>query len=1100
MGIATTFHGTFDSQRTTGAGGKKGYHWETERVLEYDVALHQHPYVADLVQRLLERSVRGLQAADTEYGTAKLPDGRPRPVLYDSEFFAKYVPATSVASSPVKELDFAGAGAYSEYNWELFFHVPLTVAIHLSKNGRYEDAQRWFHYIFDPTDDSEGATPQRFWKVRPFQTTHVELIQEILLNLSTRANPSLADETVRNIEAWRRSPFRPHVVARHRPSAYMFKTVMAYLDNLIAWGDSLFRQDTRETINEAMQLYVLAAGILGPRPDEVPRQGTTRPQTYAQLRTDLDEFSNALRSVETDIPFELMPLPVPSGGGQATTTVGNIGRVLYFAVPRNDRLLGYWDTVGDRLFKIRNSLNILGIFRQLPLFEPPIDPALLARAAAAGLDVAAVVSGANQPLPLVRFAQLVQKASELCQEVKALGAGLLSAMEKGDAEALQLLRARHERAVLEAAESVRYSQWQEAIKNREAVEKSWSSAVARYAFYERQLGKQAGEVSVPTRDPLDRKGLDDMKFTATEPEVQLRDLQFDIARLIDGLPGAYPLSSWEVMELAGTVAATLLQPGIAGLQLLAAPINLIPEIEASIEPLGIGAGTKISGATIAGTINYIASALQTTSGMLNSAAGIAAKVGSYARRQQEWEFQSNTAAGEITQLYKQIRAAEIREAIAEQELKNHRQQIEHAKDVEEFLTNERTGKTTNQAFYTWMRREVKGLFTQCFDLAFEVARKAERALQHELGDSTLTFLQPSYTAGNEGLLAGERLHLDIRRMEVAYYDLNRREYELTKHVSLMQLNPKALLELRTTGRCTFALAEELYDLGAAGHYFRRLRNVSVSIAGVTGPYTGVNATLTLLRSSIRRSPLLSNNEYARAGADDDRFSDSFGSLDSIVTSSGQNDAGVFETTLRDERRLPFELQGAVSAWQLELPDDVRLFDYDTIADVVMHVRYTAREGGLPLRAKATDNLKAQFKRASAVGSVRLFSVRHEFPTEWAKLTSTTLTAAKPTAKLELDLREEHYPFWSKGRLDAVKSVDIFARTKKTPLEASVTTTDDDGNETTLKDAFAVDPTLPGVKKCPLTNIPLPKPVGKFAFDINDTSMDELWIAVAWADT
>jgi hypothetical protein len=47
------------------------------------------------------------------------------------------------------------------------------------------------------------------------------------------------------------------------------------------------------------------------------------------------------------------------------------------------------------------------------LFEPPIDPALLAWAAAAGLDVGAVVAGVNQPLPLVRFQLLVQKAKVL---------------------------------------------------------------------------------------------------------------------------------------------------------------------------------------------------------------------------------------------------------------------------------------------------------------------------------------------------------------------------------------------------------------------------------------------------------------------------------------------------------------------------------------------------------------------------------------------------------------------------------------------------------------------------------------------------------------
>ena len=95
-------------------------------------------------------------------------------------------------------------------------------------------------------------------------------------------------------------------------------------------------------------------------------------------------------------------------------------------------------------------------------------------------------------------------------------------------------------------------------------------------------------------------------------------------------------------------------------------------------------------------------------------------------------------------------------------------------------------------------------------------------------------------SGKEGLLAGESLQLDIKRMEMAYHDLNRREYELTKHVSLLQLDPKALLQLRTAGTCTFTLPEELFDLDAPGHYFRRLKSVALSVPCVTGPYTGVN--------------------------------------------------------------------------------------------------------------------------------------------------------------------------------------------------------------------------------------------------------------------
>ena len=58
--------------------------------------------------------------------------------------------------------------------------------------------------------------------------------------------------------------------------------------------------------------------------------------------------------------------------------------MLYFCIPRNDKLLGYWDTVGDRLSKIRNCMNIDGVRRSLSLFEPEIDPGALVKAVAGG--------------------------------------------------------------------------------------------------------------------------------------------------------------------------------------------------------------------------------------------------------------------------------------------------------------------------------------------------------------------------------------------------------------------------------------------------------------------------------------------------------------------------------------------------------------------------------------------------------------------------------------------------------------------------------------------------------------------------------------------
>jgi hypothetical protein len=1010
---------------------------------------------------------------------------------------------------PVKDLDFSPRGAYSVYNWELFYHVPITLAIHLSKNQRFEEAQRWFHYIFDPTDDTDGPTPERFWKVKPFQYTDVKTIEEILVNLSSGADPDLRQDTINSIKAWKDAPFRPHIVARYRQTAYMFKAVMAYLDNLIAWGDTLFRQDTGESINEATQIYVLAANILGPRPQAVPKKGSVRPQTYANLRSDLDEFGNVLREFETDIPFDIAdPNPASTTTDSSRfSVIGSISKTLYFCVPRNDKLVGYWDTVADRLFKIRNSLNIQGIFRQLPLFEPPIDPGLLAKAVAAGLDVGAVVSGLNQPLPLVRFQFLIQKAAEICQEVKSLGNNLLSAMEKEDNEALAILRNKHERIILGLSEMVRYAQLQEAIKAREGLEKTLLNSIQRYTYYERLLGRQENDIKIEEQlEALDvgalekaAEGSDKTKFKVDEPRVDPQHIDVDIAQDLNGDIGGKKLNKKEAEEMIKLAEARSLQDVVQYIQLGGQAISLLPQFGIKFHFWGLGGDAGYGGFNLGKIAQFAANVASAIAERKNYEAGRAAKIGGYDRREQEWRFQSNLAAGEITQIFKQLRAAQIREVIAEREWKNHQKQIALAEEIEHFLTDEKNGKKTNQAFYAWMKREVKGLYGQCFQFAFDIAKKAERALQYELGDPNLSFLQFGYLAGKEGLLAGEKLYLDIKRMEMAYHELNQREYELTKHVSILQVDPRAMIELRTTGRCTVYLPEELFDMDCPGHYFRRIKSVAISIPSVTGPYTSINCTLTLLKSSIRKSPMLRDGEYVREGSEDDRFSDHFGSLQSIVTSSAQNDTGLFETNLRDERFLPFEGSGVISEWQLQLPADIRQFDYDTISDVILHLRFTAREAGGMLRDRAVANVKSKIEEAQAAGSMRLFSIRHEFPSEWAKFKSAEIKSdPKVLAELALNLREEHYPFWSKdkdGTPIDIKRVDLFAiPAKDTKPTVQVF---DNPNGTGQPDSLVRDNSLNGIRVGKLAKIELPEAIGRFAVSFDDNSMEDMMLALTW---
>jgi hypothetical protein len=84
-----------------------------------------------------------------------------------------------------------------------------------------------------------------------------------------------------------------------------------------------------------------------------------------------------------------------------------------------------------------------------------------------------------------------------------------------------------------------------------------------------------------------------------------------------------------------------------------------------------------------------------------------------------------------------------------------------------------------------------------------------------------------------------------------------------------------------------------------------------------------------------------------------RFPTTNGPIAAIAVCSGQNDAGVFELFFVSDRYMPFEGAGAISSWRLELPD-ARLpsFDCGTIADVVVHMCYTALNGGRALRGEA----------------------------------------------------------------------------------------------------------------------------------------------------
>ena len=330
---------------------------------QYDFQNFFHPFVGELIAKLNRTSVAGM------LDPAFLTTCREQYTAVDYALRQNINPSVTLED---RAIDVGIGGPYANYNWELLYHIPVMIAVHLSNNQRFAEAQDWFHLVFDPRGtDTSAPAPQRYWKSYVFQGASP--VQDIgtLLRLLSTPNSQL-DSTQRKAKAGLitgynailANPFQPHVVARTRPSAYQWYVVMKYLDNLLTWGDSLFLMDTIETLNEASLYYVQAADILGPRPQAMPAPGKTPARNFRQLKqAGLDRMSNALVTLESQFPFNLIAPPGPAVGGGANQSAALFGmtRSLYFCIPPNPRLLAYWDTVSDRLFKIRNSENFQGI-------------------------------------------------------------------------------------------------------------------------------------------------------------------------------------------------------------------------------------------------------------------------------------------------------------------------------------------------------------------------------------------------------------------------------------------------------------------------------------------------------------------------------------------------------------------------------------------------------------------------------------------------------------------------------------------------------------------------------------------------------------------
>lgn len=920
-----------------------------------------------------------------------------------------YYKNTIIQDVPISDmLDFTSVNG--NYYWEIFFHIPYLVAQALNNAQRFEDAKKWYEYIFDPTDKNywkyilfipfilnkkveewkdkwntiynslisgvhtdlinaikddsvsppSGIIPQ-LEKVIDLISENIEVVITKWIELKREMN--LVDLAVNNfkeeyklvineidadirfkievligsmdkelsvykcsyddkpqLDVYKDDPFNPHAIARLRPVAYRKAIVMSYIDNLIDWGDMLFRQYTRESIGEARMFYVLAYDLLGEKPENLGTMRLSDTMSYEELRSD--DFDITLDTTLFDLENAPENGDIPGDGDPDTIPNDSVVNS-YFYIPENSNFTEYWDRVEDRLHKIRHCLNIEGVKQPLPLFQPPIDPMALVKAFASGLEVGKILADFNIAVPNYRFNFVIAKAKELVSRLNQLGSTLLSVLEKKDAEELSLFRNTHENEILKFTMDIKQTQLEDRNETLESLIASLNSAKTREAHYSKLLeeGKSSFELNQ----------LNSMRISQNfSQQAQLFGIAAGVGRLIPqfGAPTAITFG-------------------------------------------GVQIGGHLD--TIAGTYRYEAD-------KHSFASNQSVVLGGFHRRSQEWDLQKNIATFDIEQIDHQIEGAKLQIAVAQKEIDLTKRQIKQNESIETFMTS----KFTNKQLYQWMVSRVSGIFFQTYQMALDYAKAAQKAFEFELGlrGKDTSFITPVYWDSlKKGLLSGEALQLDLDRMEMAYLQKDSRRFEISKSISLLQLDPVALVNLKTGKTCEFTLPENIFAADFPGHYCRQIKSVSITLPAIVGPYQNVNATLTQLSHHTLLEP---DSETALFLLGDHENSAKEGVLRSdvranqqVALSRGVNDSGLFQLNFQDEKYLPFEGTGVTSSWRLELNSYDGAFDRDSLSDAIIRIEYTALQGGESF-AKA---VKGAFKD-QVITSGQYLSLANLFSGKW----------------------------------------------------------------------------------------------------------------------
>lgn len=739
-------------------------------------------------------------------------------------------------------------------NWlkEIFYFVPLTLALHLQRSGQFLAALAWYRTIYAYN-----------WERDRRKIFHgLTLEEDFSLSVS------------RETGTWLRQWLNPHDIASERGHAYTRFTLQCIIDCFLDFADAEFTAASPLSIARARSLYLTALDLL-----ELP---------------------------------EMLPPDDPRAIGNPKLGPDTALENPAIAALRQHAKLS--------LEKLREGRNVAGLTRLQRTAE----------------GAAAPFHRTVHARPTIyRYRVLIERAQRLVGIAQQIEASFLSAAEKADAEAYNLLQARQDLAL-----------------SREQVE-----------VQDLRVDEAATAIE-----------------RAERQQERARELRDNYQNMIRADLNSYERQMIRSYRRAGSARAEAAD--------LAADMDIIRAHSAISNPMQAFswfASTVMRSQQVDATERAI---------YAETKAQMASFRASHERRREEWRRQQGLAEKEIGIGQKQIALATQQHRIAAQERSIARLRTDQAAVTVDFLAN----KFTNAELYEWMSGVLNRVYRFFLQQATAMAFLAQDQLAFERQEKLPGFIQHDYwrpptTEGAEtsedgeqpdrrGLTGSARLLRDIYRLDQFAFKTRERKLELSQTFSLARLFPFEFEQFRQTGRLPFVTPMELFDRGFPGHYLRLIKRVSVSILALVPSVDGVRATLT--NSGISRVVV---------GPDIFRTIEVQRSPELIAFTSPRNATGLFELRPDGELLRPFEGQGVDTTWQLEMPLAANAFDYDTLADVLITLDYTAQYSA-GYRRQVVSRLDRTLE------AERPYHFRQEFADAWYELHNPERSKTPMTIRFE----------------------------------------------------------------------------------------------------